>query len=198
MCIRARYREVPPDNPVGRAYPAAHHPQAVKDRLLAQASRPVQHLGQTLLSLGVITPAELEEALKPAAPGASQPLGARLVEQGRISPEQLDQALNLQLGYVRVDVLHFPIEPQAWSRVPVSLLQRLNVLPLMHWAGQLLVAMADPKRQRDLDEVVWACACRVRPAVAEPPALRHRLQPIIPGRADAGLPAAATRRVALG
>lgn len=193
----AAYREVPPDNPVCRAYPAAQHPQALKDLLLAQASRPVQHLGQTLLSLGVITPAELEEALTPTAPGASQPLGARLVEQGRISPEQLDQALNLQLGYVRVDVLHFPIEPQAWSRVPVSLLQRLNVLPLMHWDGQLLVAMADPKRQGDLDEVAWASECRVRPAVAEASAIRQRLQAIIQGRDEAGLQAAATDALGL-
>jgi len=193
----AAYREVPSDNPVCRAYPAAQHPQALKDLLLAQASRPVQHLGQTLLSLGVITPADLEEALKPTAPGASQPLGARLVEQGRISAEQLDQALNLQLGYVRVDVLHFPIEPQAWSRVPVSLLQRLNVLPLMHWDGQLLVAMADPKRQGDLDEVAWASECRVRPAVAEASAIRQRLQAIIQGRDEAGLQAAATDALGL-
>ncbi|MFM8510207.1 MAG: hypothetical protein ACKOCU_07815, partial [Betaproteobacteria bacterium] len=191
------YPEVPPDDAVCRAYPAAQHPQALKDLLLAQASRPVQHLSQTLLSLGLITPAERDEALKPAAPGASQPWGARLVEQGRISPEQLDLALNLQLGYVRVDALHFPIEPQAWSLVPVSLLQRLNVLPLMHWDGQLLVAMADPKRQGDLDELAWASECRVRPAVAEAPAIRQRLQSIIQGRDGAGLQAAATDTLGL-
>jgi type II secretory ATPase GspE/PulE/Tfp pilus assembly ATPase PilB-like protein len=183
--------QAPPDDPVCRAYPAAQHPQALKDLLRAQASRPVQHLGHTLLSLGLISPAERDEATKPTADGASQPWGARLVEQGRISPEQLELALNLQLGYVRVDAQHFPIEPQACSRVPMPLLQRLNVLPLMHWDGQLLVAMADPKRQGDLDELAWASECRVRPAVAEAAAIRQRLQAIAQGRDGPGLQAAA-------
>jgi len=187
---------MPPAAPQADAQPLAcrpaQHPHELVTSLTAQAHKSIQPLGSTLLGLGWISSAELADTLKTPALGPSQALGERLLEQGRLSSEQLDLALNLQLGYARVDALRFPIEPQAWRLTPVAMLQRLNVLPLMRWEGQLIVAMADPKRQSDLDELAWASESRVRATVADAQQIRQRLQAIIEGQDAPGLQAHGT------
>ena len=137
--------------------------------------RPVERLGQTLIGLGLITEADLASALAAQRQRQDQPIGAVLVQQGRVSSDQLETALNLKLGFAVVDLEHFDPEPAALAKVPWALVERTHALPLMLQEGQLIVAMADPKRQDLVDELSWASGCWVRPVLADSAALRRRI-----------------------
>ena len=155
--------------------------------LQAQASRPVQRLGETLVNLGLITPDQLSSALALQTQDKRWPIGELLVQQGQLTREQLDQAVHLKLGYAQVDARRFPVEPEAWRLAPIATLQRLNMLPLMRHEGELIVAVADPKRQDALDELAWASECRVRPVLADQTQIQERLQAILQGQDTPGL-----------
>ncbi len=105
-----------------------------------------------------------------------------------------ESLLNMRLGHVAVDAAQYPMEPTALHRVSMVTLQRLNALPLTLRDGELYVALADPKRQADLDELAWASECRIRPLLADGELIRQRLialasaqekvRPMAPGAAD--------------
>ena len=105
-----------------------------------------------------------------------------------------ESLLNMRLGHVAVDAAQYPMEPTALHRVSMVTLQRLNALPLTLRDGELYVALADPKRQADLDELAWASECRIRPLLADGELIRQRLialasaqekvRPMAPGVAD--------------
>lgn len=141
----------------------------------AQLGRAPPRLGQALMAMGSITEPDLASALAAQRREQRRLLGEHLLEQGRITPEVLDTALNLKLGFPAVDALRFPIEPEALARLPLELAQRLNALPLMWCDGQLLVALADPKRQDHLDEIAWAGECWVQPVWGDGLEIRQRL-----------------------
>ena len=92
------------------------------------------------------------------------------------------QAQSLQLGFVRVDAQRFPIDPQAWQCAPGSVLQRLNLLPLLNLEGELVVAVSDLREQGQLDELAWVSERRVRPVLADAQHIRLRLQALMQGQ----------------
>ena len=92
------------------------------------------------------------------------------------------QAQSLQLGFVRVDAQRFPIDPQAWHCAPGSVLQRLNLLPLLNLDGELVVAVSDLREQGQLDELAWVSERRVRPVLADAQHIRLRLQALMQGQ----------------
>ena len=155
-----------------------------------QARKPVQRLGEALVLLGFITEQDLESALSLQRRDNSLPVGELLIQQGRITRAQLETALNLKLGFAAVDVERFVVDPAALLKVPMSTLQRINALPLLLNQNQLIVAMADPKRQDDIDELAWSSECWVRPVLADATLLRMRLRAIASGKdnPELGLP----------
>jgi type II secretory ATPase GspE/PulE/Tfp pilus assembly ATPase PilB-like protein len=92
------------------------------------------------------------------------------------------QAQSPELGFVCVDAQRFPIDPQAWHCAPGSVLQRLNLLPLLHLDGELVVAVADLREQGKLDELTWVSERRVRPVLADAQQIRLRLQALVQGQ----------------
>jgi len=152
----------------------------------AQVLAPDERLGQALLSLGFITEEDLSCALALQEQNRQQPMGELLVQQGRISRAQLDAAMNFKLGYVQVNAERYPVEPAALHKVSMVTLRRLNALPLAMCDGQLFVAMADPSRQDQIDELAWASDCRIHTVVADADAIRQRLISIANGQDRAG------------
>lgn len=150
--------------------------EALSDALEALTEKPVQRLGQTLIDLGLITDGDLRAALAVQRTDHRFPVGELLVRHDRIDRQQLDCALNWTLGFPLVDVDHFPVQAEAVARVLPATAERLTVLPLRLQEGQLVVAMADPKRQEAVDELAWATECGIRPVVADAQAIRRQLR----------------------
>ncbi len=125
---------------------------ATPDQLLRalerQAHQPVLPLGQALLHLGMVTPAQLQHAL--AQPLGNLPLGERLVHDHLISEADLQTALAHKMGYPVVDLTRFPVDPNALHKLSVKTALACRTVPLMLDGRRLIVAVDRPSRLEDL------------------------------------------------
>ena len=125
-----------------------------------QARMPMVRIGEALMALGYVTEARLGDALQAQSRDRSLPLGELLVRRGDISREDLQTALARKMGYPIVDAAHFPVEPEAALRLPVSLARRLTALPLIVHQGALIVALEDPSARAAVDEIEFSAQCK--------------------------------------
>lgn len=117
-------------------------PEALKAAVQAQQSAEIRPLGESLRALGLVTPQELERAVRAQAQGGGdQPLGESLVAAGLITRADLQTALAHKMGYPVVDLVRFPVDPQAVRRLSSAVMQEHRALPLMQDGRQLYVAV---------------------------------------------------------
>jgi type II secretory ATPase GspE/PulE/Tfp pilus assembly ATPase PilB-like protein len=131
-----------------------------------QAKMPMVRIGQALTALGFISEAQLEDALVQQRGDRSVPLGELLVKKGLVSRADLQTALARKMGYPLVDVLQFPADIEAVSRLPYAVASRVPALPLMLRAGRLVTAVEDPSNRGKIDELEFAAQCKVVPVLA--------------------------------
>lgn len=142
-------------------------------RTSAPGGRRRRRLGELLLSAGVVTEAAIRDAIDVAAPG--ERLGSVLVRLGLAGESEVADALATQLRLERVDLdAHPELEPAVVARVPMSIAERHDVLPLTLEGTTLRVAMSDPSDVTALDDLrLTAGVRRVRPVVATGEQLRR-------------------------
>jgi hypothetical protein len=126
-------------------------PDALLAALAVQATKPVRPIGQSLLALGLVTPAQLQQALD--TPDGVRPIGQRLVAAGVLSQAALHTAVAHKMGYPFVDLDRFPIDPQAVVKLPYKIAVKARVLPLMVDGTRLIVAVDRPARIDKLQEL---------------------------------------------
>lgn len=123
-------------------------------------------LGEMLLKEKLITPEQLDEALKCQTIFGIK-LGSSLIELGSISDEQLCTFLSRKLG-----VPYAP--PRALTTVPAEILalisaeiaQKYRIIPIKLDGRRLTLAMADPTDFKAIDEVSFVSGCVVVPHIA--------------------------------
>lgn len=103
-----------------------------------------------------------------AAQPAPMPIGEVLVQLGLLTPAQLRVLLAHWMGVPALDLGDFQPETEALSRVNVLMATREGVLPLMVRADTLVVAMNDPWDQRLLDMLRFSTELRIRPVLPQP------------------------------
>lgn len=133
-----------------------------------------------LLSLGLITRVQLEEALA-AQQASGMPIGKQLVALGSVSEVRLTQVLSNQLSvpWVALERIEFPVE--LLERIPGELADRHSVIPIYvrnvrGRGATLYVAMDDPTDEQALREVAQAASMHVRPMIAPPSELRRAIE----------------------
>ena len=137
------------------------------DLAIEQQSRmPMVRIGEALTTMGFITEAQLEDALVQQRSDRSMPLGELLVLRGMVSRADLQTALARKMGYPLVDVMQFPADAEALSRLPHPVAARMQALPLMLRAGRLVVAVEDPSSRRNIEELEFAAQSKVVPVLA--------------------------------
>jgi len=133
---------------------------------------PLRRLGEALVEMNVLEPAQLKQALERQRVEKLRfrkhvPLGTVLLDMRAVTPEQLKDVLVRKLGILRVDVLRFLPDPEAARLVPRALCYRHRVMPLCLDAnGRLVVAMDDPMSSDGLDAVRFASGRRAVPLLA--------------------------------
>jgi len=125
-------------------------------------------LGDILVEYNLITPAQLEEALK-AQRETGERLGEALVRLGYVSEDDILEVLEYQLGIPRVSLADRPLSPDLVRSLPESVIRRHKVLPLRKEGGILTVAVADPLNVVALDDLRFATGLEINPVMA-----RHR------------------------
>jgi Type II secretion system (T2SS), protein E, N-terminal domain/Type II/IV secretion system protein len=146
-------------------------PAQLLEAIDQQARMPVVRIGEALVALNLITAAQLTQALEQQKSERSIPLGELLVRAGHVSRHDLQHALARKMGYPVVDANVFPVEPDAVRALPYNIARRLQVMPLLLRGGQLVVAMADPSRRADVDEIEFVTQLKLVPALAPADAL---------------------------
>jgi type II secretory ATPase GspE/PulE/Tfp pilus assembly ATPase PilB-like protein len=146
-------------------------PAQLLEAIDQQARMPVVRIGEALVALNLITQVQLTQALEQQKSERSIPLGELLVRGGHVSRHDLQHALARKMGYPVIDTAVFPVEPDAVRALPYNIARRLHVLPLLLRGSQLVVAMADPSRRADVDEIEFVTQLKLVPALAPADAL---------------------------
>ena len=131
-------------------------------------------LGDLLVELGQIRPAELEAALAMQQEhGARRKLGDILVEQGLIDEPQLVEILASQLGFPFVIPQYQQLDRELLHQMPPKLFSRSSFLPIAKQVGKIVVAFADPLDREDREAAERIFGRQLLPAIAPRQALRE-------------------------
>lgn len=109
-------------------------------------------LGDLLVKQGVISQAQLQEALH-AQQLTGKKIGRLLVENGLITEEQLARATAQQLRLAYVNLKTYPFQADLVRSLPEALARRFRALVLEDRGDTLLVAMGDPLDLFAFDEL---------------------------------------------
>jgi hypothetical protein len=123
-------------------------------------------LGERFIQQGLLTPAQLEAALKAQLIFGGH-LGTVLLEFGHVDEHTLGKTLAKIFGVDYAPPHLFADIPKAvLDLVPKRLVEKLHVVPFDRRERNLAVAMIDPKDLRAIDELSFATGHRIHPWVA--------------------------------
>ncbi len=122
-------------------------------------------LGDILIAKGYIADLDLQAALK-APDSKQGRLGAKLVKKGLITPAQLGEALSEQFEVPYCDVVPELIHPQVVRLLPETFARERLVAPVGVSGGQLTLAMISPDDIETISEVELITGYSVEPMVA--------------------------------
>ena len=100
-------------------------------------------LGEILLDMEVITPAQLSDALAEQKITHKR-LGETLQQMGVASKEQVLRALSERFGVPFINLRQFDVDPNSLASVPVAFARKHQVMPVLLDGDRLLVALPDP------------------------------------------------------
>src|SRR5262249_50209121 len=137
----------------------------------AKPARRRGRLGELLVAEGVISPQQLQDALREHR-RSKERLGAVLARRGVVSEERLVELLSREHGLPTVDVSQLLIPADVMAMVPAHIVRKYEVLPLSRAANGLTLAMADPANVVAMDEIAALTRLTVLPVVASGAAIR--------------------------
>lgn len=112
----------------------------------------MKRIGDALIDAGVITPAQLQEALAVSKKRGMR-LGDALIEMGIIGERELLQSLSDQLGIPSVHDEQLVVDPSLVHEIPYNLAKKYNLIPVTMQSGRLLVATSDPLNISIIDDI---------------------------------------------
>ncbi|WP_163329456.1 GspE/PulE family protein [Desulfurobacterium thermolithotrophum] len=121
-----------------------------------------ERLGDKLIRLELITPEQLEIALKEQK-RTGELLGETLLRLGFITEEQLMNALSEQKGIERVELSSYLIDPEVIKLIPKKLAEKYKIIPIAKEDGALVVGMVNPFDLEAIDVISRFAGMRVKP-----------------------------------
>ena len=137
---------------------------------------PARHrrLGEILVSMGKVKPAQVDEALKVQRQKGGA-IGTVLVDLGYCDPSDVGAALAVQMGMRHVELDELEIPPEVIEKMDAMTARSYNVVPIEFDAGRLTVAMGDANNFRAVDELRTLLGHEIVAAVADPAAVVRAL-----------------------
>ncbi len=121
-----------------------------------------ERLGDKLVRLGLITPEQLEIALKEQK-RTGELLGEVLLRMGFITEEQLMNALSEQKGIEKIEVSSYLIDPEVIKLIPKKMASRYKVIPLSREGNILTLGMVNPFDIEAIDVISRFSGLRINP-----------------------------------
>lgn len=110
-------------------------------------------LGDILVSMGAITPTQLQQAI--AAVGPNQRLGDYLVDRGLVTEKEVAQALAEQFNVPFLELQEITFQPEAVRHIPEAVARRYRVVPVKVEGQVLTIAAADPLNIIAVDDLAF-------------------------------------------
>ncbi len=124
-----------------------------------------KQLGEILIERGIISRAQLQEALD-AQKEKNMLLGEALVALKHVTEEDIVQALTCQYGFPYLPLANYEIAPEVLSAVPVAVCRKYCLIPIDKIGKSLTLAMANPLNVQALEEVEALSGCIVQAFVS--------------------------------
>jgi type IV pilus assembly protein PilB len=134
-----------------------------------------QRLGDLLVREKVITPEQLEKALREQGTGGTR-LGAALVKLGFLSDDDVTNFLSRQYGVPAINLNYFEIDPSVVKLIPYDTAKRYQILPLSRVGASLTIAMVDPTNVFAMDDIKFMTGFNIEPVVASETAILEGIE----------------------
>jgi type IV pilus assembly protein PilB len=131
-----------------------------------------QRLGDLLVKEKIITPDQLDKALKAQRDaGPNSRLGSTLVHLGFVSDEEVTNFLSRQYGVPAINLQYFEIDSSVVKLIPEETAKRYQILPLSRVGASLTIAMVDPTNVFAMDDIKFMTGFNIEPVVASESAI---------------------------
>lgn len=121
-------------------------------------------LGQFLVKKGLMSQAELEEAITQHKKSGKQ-LSEIIIQLGYIKTEELLKVLSEKLNVPSVQLDSYLIDMQVTQMLPEKLAREYKALPIFKIENRLTVAMVDPLDFTAIDKLQVSTGCEIDPVV---------------------------------
>ena len=135
----------------------------------------VLHLGELLISAGIITQQQLEHSIELQKESKDR-LGTVMIKNGIITENELIEVLQMQLGIEFVDLTKVTIPTELAQVLPKNIARQYMVVPVKEVKGELYLAMSDPLNFYAQEEARRASKRRIIPMVATTAGVEHAIQ----------------------
>jgi type IV pilus assembly protein PilB len=131
-------------------------------------------LGEILLQTGLITPAQLAQALAQQKVEGGR-LGTILIKLGCLTEEQVVQALGEKFRIPYIDLDRHAIDAALLQLIPAEIAQRHLVFPVSKTGTTLTLAMADPVSAFAVEDIRFMTGLKVELVVATESGVRRAI-----------------------
>jgi len=101
-------------------------------------------IGDILVAAGLVTMAQVDEALASQRAGQKKRIGDILVERGLVTEDQILAALATKFRLRFVDLQDFDPDEKTLNTISLEMVEQLKIMPLESYADHLVVATSQP------------------------------------------------------
>ena len=127
-----------------------------------------QRLGDLLVREKVITPEQLNQAMKAQKDAPNSRLGSILVKLGFLTDEDVTNFLSRQYGVPAINLSFFEIDSAVVKLIPHDTAKRYQILPLSRVGASLTIAM--------VDDIKFMTGFNIEPVVASEAAIMEGIE----------------------
>src|SRR4030088_3005316 len=136
-----------------------------------------QRLGDLLVKEKIITPDQLDKALKTQREsGGTARLASALGKLGFLSDEDVTNFLSRQYGVPAINLSYFEIDPAVVKLIPYETAKRYQILPLSRVGASLTIAMVDPTNVFAMDDIKFMTGFNIEPVVASESSIQSGIE----------------------
>lgn len=122
-------------------------------------------LGQSLVSDGLITQDQLDQALLEQKK-TTDTLGDTLIKLKFLDEQQLMNFLVSKLGFSYANLRNYVIDPKVVQSIPENIARKYQCIAILRVKGAITVAMVDPLDSFLIDNLEYTTACKIKPLVS--------------------------------
>ncbi|HZK00788.1 MAG TPA: ATPase, T2SS/T4P/T4SS family [Tissierellaceae bacterium] len=122
-------------------------------------------LGELLFYSGKISDHQLQTALEEQE-NSNKKIGEILVDHNWVTSDEILESLEYQLGFPRVDLNKYEVNPDVITLLPETLVRKYNMIAINKMEDVLVVAMEDPLNFFAVDDAKLYSKMELQPVIA--------------------------------